>query len=257
MPYILKIPLPTFSACKADALLIFWNLGFIATVLLPIVFFSIGRSTVYYYEDEREEEDQATGYYDQYGNWVQYQQRHWWQFWISDEGYRRQQEGNQRSQDENEVRIPWWYVWGGEREPEEEGQGTVMFVYIYLLLILTATVVYGNATMANSSAPTSKLQSLMLGFANLCFLVPVLLGGLDAVKVDGREIEETGFYGQKSMLLFMTCIFGMFYSIISMVWIGKRIKNSANSAVETQAEGDYKLHEMESTTEESEKTMMV
>ena len=125
-------------------------------------------------------------------------------------------------------------------------------MYIYIVLMFLAVVIYGNTTMAQSSVPPSKLQFLMLGFANLCFLVCVLLGGLDGVKTEGREIEETGFYGQKSVLLFLTCVFGMFYSIISMIWIGNRIKNS--SASEAQGEDDYQLHASESEKELNSKS---
>ena len=53
----------------------------------------------------------------------------------------------------------------------------------------------------------------------------VLIGGLDAVKSEGREIEETGWYGQTSVLLFLTCLFGMIKCLSLQFWLAQRAKS--------------------------------
>ena len=75
--------------------------------MVPLLIFTISKNTYYYYDergDQNQQEQEPQGYYDQYGNWIQYQQKHWWQFWKND-NYRGQEE--QRSQDD-QFQVPWW-----------------------------------------------------------------------------------------------------------------------------------------------------
>lgn len=67
---------------------------------------------------------------------------------------------------------------------------------------------------------------MFISFVNYAFIVMVLIGGLDAVKTEGREIEETGWYGQTSVLLFLTCLFGMIKSIVFFFWLVQKSKTA-------------------------------
>ena len=113
-------------------------------------------------------------------------------------------------------------LWGDQEEPDEEGNGTIVFVYLWTLVLIFALTVYGNRLM--SAGNLEALRFALLGFANYAFICCVLLGGLDAVKTEGREIEETGWYGQTSVLLLLTCLFMLVSSIIFSFRLRSRIK---------------------------------
>jgi hypothetical protein len=110
---------------------------------------------------------------------------------------------------------------------------------------------YGNHLLAQGSTSLSQLQWALVGFGNTCFLVSVLIGGLDAIQVEGREIEETGFYGQTAVLVFLTCLFGIVYSVIFSFWVRRRVKLAAleeNNVQEEDKVHGYQLHEKSSGT---------
>jgi hypothetical protein len=83
----------------------------------------------------------------------------------------------------------------------------------------------------------SKLQALRLalfGFANYCFVTMVLLVGLEGpIETEGREVEETGFYGQRAVLLLITCFFALVQSIVFLSWTTKRMKHLSAAAEKT------------------------
>jgi hypothetical protein len=117
-------------------------------------------------------------------------------------------------------------VWGEDRregrDPEDEGKGTVLFVYVWTLVAIAGLLYLGNST----GMATNKLEGLRwacVGFANYCFIIMVLVVGLEAITVEGRELEEDGFYGQTAVLLMLTCFFGLIQSIVYISWTGKRI----------------------------------
>ena len=118
-------------------------------------------------------------------------------------------------------------IWGereGQGNPEEEGKGALLFVYIWTLVIFAGLAYLGNTT----GMAVNKLESMrwiLLGFANYCFVIIVLLIALEGVESEGREMEETGFYGQTAVLLLMTCIFAMIQSIVFVSWTTKRLKH--------------------------------
>lgn len=117
-------------------------------------------------------------------------------------------------------------IWGDDREngnpEEEEGKGSVLFVYIWTLLLIAGLLYLGNTT--NMAAPKlNAFRWALIGFLNYCLVVMVLLGGLEAIEVDGRELEEDGWYGQTSVLLFLTCLFNMILALVFISWSGKRI----------------------------------
>jgi hypothetical protein len=108
---------------------------------------------------------------------------------------------------------------------------------------------YGNHLLAQGSTPLVQLQWALIGFGNTCFLVCLLTAGLDAIQVEGREIEETGFYGQTAVLVFLTCLFGIVYSVLFSFWVRRRIKLAGLEEKQVQEEDKihgYQLHEKSS-----------
>jgi hypothetical protein len=121
-------------------------------------------------------------------------------------------------------------IWGQDeaegRDPEDEGKGTVLFVYVWTLVAIAGLLYLGNTT----GMATNKLEGLRwacVGFANYCFIVMVLVVGLEAISVEERDLEEDGFYGQTAVVLMLTCLFGLIQSIIYVSWTGKRIAHNA------------------------------
>jgi magnesium-transporting ATPase (P-type) len=116
-------------------------------------------------------------------------------------------------------------IWGENREeqdPEQAGNGAVLFVYVWLLVSIAALIYVGNST-GNESNKLEGMRWALVGFANVCLTTMVLLVGLEAIEVEGRELEEDGFYGQTSVLLFLTCVFGLIQSVVFIGWTGKRL----------------------------------
>ena len=134
-------------------------------------------------------------------------------------------------------------IWGERegRDPEEEGSGAVLFVYLWTLLLFAGLIFVGNTT----GMTINKLQVLRLalfGFVNYCFVTIILLVGLEgAIETEGREIEEDGFYGQRAVLLLVTCFFAMVQSIVFISWTTKRLKHlyAAANKPDGYVDADY------------------
>lgn len=230
------------SRMMADRFLLVWNISAVVTFMIPFFIFVIGRArsdewNQYWEEKENNNNNennnennynngqynngnQNNGWnnpncYDEYG----YYQgpTHWWEFW-------KKCNYGEEEGEENDQRSPWWYIWGGEeREPEEEGRSAaVTFIYLWMLILFSGLVYMGNNTNM-SLTKLELLRYLLFGFANLCFVLIVLLIGLEGIEVDAREMERDGFYGQTAVLLWITSVFGMIQSIIFISWTTKRI----------------------------------
>lgn len=230
---------PSLARIASDTFLLAWNVSSAVTFVVPLFAFSVARLTSDQEYDENQNNNnnynnnynngddkyQNPDNYDQYGNYVG--PTYWWQFWKSNSNYEQEEGSN------DEYGAPWWYIWGEREggEPDEEGSGAVLFVYLYTLLFFAGLIYVGNTTRMS----ISKLQALRLalfGFANYCFVIMVLLIGMeDVIQTEGREIEETGFYGQRAVLLLITCLFALVQSIVFLSWTTKRLKH-LNAAAE-------------------------
>lgn len=136
-------------------------------------------------------------------------------------------------------------IWGQEQEgqdPEDVGKGSILFVYVWMLVSIAVVIYLGNTVYAKNNnganAAVGKLEGLrwaLVGFANVCLITMVLLVGLEAIEIEGRELEEDGFYGQTPVLLFLTCFFGLIQSIVFIGWTAKRL--SARQAPSEKTEG--------------------
>lgn len=70
---------------------------------------------------------------------------------------------------------------------------------------------------------------MLYSFVNYAFIVMVLLGGLDAIQNDGGEIQSTGWYGQTSVLVFLTCLFGMIQAVFFQYWLIRKATETKES----------------------------
>ena len=55
----------------------------------------------------------------------------------------------------------------------------------------------------------------------LNLMILVLVTGLGGIEVEGREIEETGWYGQFSVCIFFTCLFWVIHGLV-FIWLLRR-----------------------------------
>lgn len=102
-----------------------------------------------------------------------------------------------------------------------------MFVYLWTIVSLIALAVVGTRLVQKGHY--DGLRFMFFAFINYSFIVMVMLGGLDAIQTEGREIEETGWYGQISVLLFLTCLFGMLKSLIFQFWLHRKSKQARSA----------------------------
>lgn len=236
----------SFAKIVSDTFLLAWNVSSAVTFLLPLFAFSVARLTSESEEDYNDNQNnnennyydnnyQNPNNYDQYGNYVG--PTHWWQFWKRNNNGQYEQEENSG----DEYGAPWWYIWG-EREGQggdrdEEGNGAVLFAYLWTFLLFAGLIYFGNSAK-KTIGNVESLRLALFAFANYCFVIIILLLGLeDAIETEGREIEETGFYGQRSVLLLITVFFAMLQSIVFVSWTTKRLKNlQAAALIEAQSE---------------------
>lgn len=125
--------------------------------------------------------------------------------------------------------------WTDDRPDDEQGFGTIVFVYLWTIGSLITLAVIGNRLVQKGHY--DGLRWMFFSFINSAFIIMVMLGGLDAIKSEGREIEETGWYGQTSVLLFLTCMFGMVKAISFQFWLYRR----ANQVKESPETNDFEL----------------
>lgn len=242
----------SLARIKSDTFLIVWNIASVVTFLLPLFAFSLARLTSDGDWNENQSNDENNqyqsnyenpDYYDEYGNYTG--PNHWWEFWKKKSN---NNEENGEEEDEYEFRTPWWYIWGDREEGEDdEESGAVLFIYLWSLVLLTGLFYLGNTT-GTSVQKLEVLRLALISFANCCFVTIVLLIGIeDAIQIEGREVEETGFYGQRGVLLLVTCIFGVLQSIAFVYWTTNRIKKLKIESL-TGKSDEYVSVEFDKTT---------
>lgn len=77
-------------------------------------------------------------------------------------------------------------------------------------------------------------------FANLCFILMVLLQGMEGVvEAEGPQLEENGFCGQIGVLMFLTYLFWMIFSL-AFLWTIRRLKSKEDTTVVEVEPYDYR-----------------
>ena len=121
---------------------------------------------------------------------------------------------------------------------EEGGRGVLAFVYVWTILSLLALGVIGNRYVIQGYH--DSLHWIMWSFTNYAFIVMILVSGLGAIHSEGREIEETGWYGQLSVLVFLTCSFGVVKCLVFQIWLYRKSRSA--KVVEPQQEEHMQQH---------------
>jgi len=216
------------------------------TVLIPLIFRTMkvnnyqNMYNMYNWEEAQQQyQEQQEQYYQQYsennyaqeygqGNyqyqWEQMQgsydinQCKWYQlncfpYYINENG-------------EPEPSAGWYPAWfSGWTQTEEEREqmmtdgetsNAMKFVYIWQILMFIVIVVYGFIVIRQNRVVTGVTVALVV-FANMCFLGMWMLAD-GSIVTDGEYVQNTGFYGQFAVLMFITnawyVIFGLIFSAL-------------------------------------------
>jgi len=249
-----------------------WLACGILTVLIPLIFRTMKmnnyRNMYYMYnweEAQQEYQEQQEQYYQQYsennyaqeygqGNyqyqWEQMQgsydinQCKWYQlncfpYYINEDG-------------EPEPSAGWYPAWfSGWTQTEEEREqmmengetsNAMIFVYIWQILMFIVIVVYGFIVIRQNRVVTGVTVALVV-FANMCFLGMWMLAD-GSIITDGEYVQNTGFYGQFAVLMFITnawyVIFGLIFSALFAI---------RGHSMHDDSETDTKQKQVEASTQ--------
>lgn len=240
---------------------IVWVVSSLLTVLIPLIHRTIHKNKYrevymsYYWEQEYEyEEEQRQQNYEMYGNsynyggayMQQYDEKEyydvnnckWWKincfsFYINGDG--------QVKADQDWA--PAWY--SGFITTEEERQemqdnlespGSLEFVYVWQILMFIAIGLYGLKVIRENRNPTGLIIAL-LTWANFAFLSMWLMAD-GSIVTDGNAVKRTGFYGQISVLIFMTNFWYFLHGLafILVFWIRSTVVAKEEEIIAAKAE---------------------
>jgi hypothetical protein len=217
-----------------------WVIGGILTVAIPAIYRAVKMNDyrkMYlmwnWEEAQKQYEQQQQQYYENkyYNQWnqgqYQWEQRSglydinqckWWQlncfpYYINENG-------------EPEPAAGWypswfsgWTVTEDEREQMlEDGETSqaLKFVYAWQIIMFAAIIIYGVIVIRQNRIVSGLIVALVV-FANMSFLSMWMLAD-GSIITDGEYVQQTGFYGQFPVLMFITnawyVAFGMIFTII-------------------------------------------
>jgi len=238
---------------------IVWVVSGLLSVLIPLIYRTIHKNKyratymTYYWEQEYEQyEEQRKENYEKYGNQYstygeayyadygepEYQDVNnckWWQlncfsFFVNREG--EPMEGQEWA--------PTWY--SGFITTEEERQemqdnleqpGSLMFVYIWQILMFAAIGYYGLKVINQNRNPTGLIIALLV-WSNYAFLSMWLMAD-GSIVTDGQVVKRTGFYGQMSVLIFMSNFWYFIHGLGFVLFFWLRSKLAEDEEEEKEA----------------------
>ena len=228
------------SGAQNFVLCLAWVLAGVLTVLVPLIYRTKKMNdykeiyNMWNWEDaQKAYEEQRNQYYEnQYANqynqgnynWEQMtgnydiNQCKWWQlncfpYYINENGEPQPEAGWYPSW------FSGWTISEEEREQMLENGETspvMHFIYAWQIIMFLAILIYGFFVIRQNRIVTGLVVALVV-FANMCFLSMWMLAD-GSIITDGEYVQQTGFYGQFSVLMFITnawyVIFGIIFAVI-------------------------------------------
>lgn len=118
-----------------------------------------------------------------------------------------------------------------EEEAQQHIVMTLVYVWTFLLVVILAILVNRNFNLG-------KLKSVrwfLIGFINYALVCSALVGGIPQLIEDkGEELEEIGWYGQISVLVLLSCVLEMMFSLFLALSVECMIRKQRR---ELKAEG--------------------
>jgi hypothetical protein len=233
------------SPCDNMVLSIAWVVSGLVAVLGPLIFRTIHTNKYkqiylsYYWEEEYQAyEEQRKQNYEQYGNnynyggaymydgsnereWVDVNNCKWWQFNCF--SFFANREGEAMPDQE------WYPTWfSGFTQTEEDRQemeanleqpGPLKFVYAWQIIMFIVIGWYGMLVIRQNRNPTGLIVALLV-WANFAFISMWLMAD-GSIITDGQQVKRTGFYGQMSVLIFMSNFWYFLHGLVFVLvfWI--------------------------------------
>lgn len=118
-----------------------------------------------------------------------------------------------RQNADNYAAPVWWMGTGRSLYPEQEIRVGIILSYIYILLVFAGLTRYGNFVIRRETT-FETLQAALLMFSNLAVAVMFLVAGTGIVETEQQELQATGWYGQLSVCIYLTCFFWFFHGLV-------------------------------------------
>jgi hypothetical protein len=114
--------------------------------------------------------------------------------------------------------------WKTELEQEAQTHYIVMtFFYVWTLLLVIALAIFVNRNF--NLGRLKSVRWFLLGFLNYALICSAMIGGIpQLIKDGGEELADIGWYGQMSVLTFLSCVSEMISSLLLICWIGRLIR---------------------------------
>lgn len=173
-------------------------------------------------------------YVDEKGNYVS-------QYEVEQEMYNQQMEQQQEQANQQYNQPSWYNVW--DHSTEEDGpSGALKFVYIWEMIMFVGIVAYGYNILHNKKSPYFLMGALVIWLQFTILSMFLLSDG--SIVTEDKVMEQTGFYGQFAVLMFIT---NASYAAFSLIFLGVLAigghRESKEPALEQKEVGDYQAFE--------------
>ena len=133
--------------------------------------------------------------------------------------------------------YPSWYSgWVQTEQQRDELQeqglvsGSMRFVYVWQILTFLVILAYGFHVLKKDQPLTGLIIALVV-YSNMCFVSMWWLAD-GSIITDTDYVQETGFYGQFPVLMFMTnaayVLFGLVHAGL-LLWYGQIMEEEAKA----------------------------
>lgn len=221
-----------------------WIVSGIVAVFIPLIYRTIHKNKYrdeymkYYWQQEYEQyAEQRKQNYEKYGNqynyggayMADYEEREyvdvnnckWWM--INCFSFFVNQQGEPLPDQEW---APAWYSGFMTTEEERlamqdnlEQPGSLKFVYIWQIIMFACIGWYGLKIIGQNRNPTGLIVALLV-WANFAFISMWLMAD-GSIITEGQQVKRTGFYGQMSVLVFMSNFWYLLHGLafVLVFWI--------------------------------------
>lgn len=220
---------------------VWWFGGGGLSIFLPLISFGVARIRLHQ-QQQNNGEGEGDG-----GGEAGYNTCHWWQWgcntYYQEDGDQQQQQNNNN---DDQPSTPWWWFFADEetrrkREESQSNNPALVFVYVWSLVLFCAILYFGHRELRNGS-DLYRVVACLAVFANFSFLTMFLIGGLQGVETEGRELEEQGFYAQFSVMMFLSNFYWTLFAASFALFFTVQARRSGVTKFEFE-HGDYQIHE--------------
>jgi len=140
--------------------------------------------------------------------------------------------------------YPGWFSGWSKSEEEreqmiEDGETSMAmkFIYVWQMLMFMVLLAYGFLVVRQKRIVTGLLIALFM-FTNMSFLSMWMLAD-GSIYTDGEYVQQMGFYGQFSVLVFMANAWYVFFGVLFLVVFGikaRRMNKEAEDKIHSDAQ---------------------